>query len=161
MATVPVRNTFLDFEQPAAPVVRRARSVPPRATEREVSLATPDVWSPGHPGAKPADVTLSKPTPVTTVMVHNVPHRLQVDQLEEVLDTLGFQGKYNFVSLPKARGRKANTGFAFVNFIEEEDAQRCLAVARTFRFPGSNRRSRTTVAELQGLEANIELAKGK
>jgi len=86
---------------------------------------------------------------------------LQVDQLEEVLDTLGFQGKYNFVSLPKARGRKANTGFAFVNFIEEEDAQRCLAVARTFRFPGSNRRSRTTVAELQGLEANIELAKGK
>jgi len=117
---------------------------------------TQDVTSEPPSEVVPSDRGPEWDEKVTTLMIHNVPHRLDEQGFREVLDSLGFQGKYDFLHLPIAKGRKVNTGFAFVNFVQEDIALQCMAAFGRFRFPGSKRRSRATPARFQGRHANVQ-----
>jgi hypothetical protein len=97
-------------------------------------------------------------TPITTVMIRNVPNHCTQKELKEELDTtLGLKGQYDFVYLPMDRSTRFNVGYGFVNFTSEEAAKTCtskLAGQCFSRFP-HGKPVVVSPAHLQGFEANV------
>mmetsp|Transcript_137140 Transcript_137140/g.382505 ORF Transcript_137140/g.382505 Transcript_137140/m.382505 type:complete len:325 (-) Transcript_137140:362-1336(-) len=103
--------------------------------------------------------------PPTTLMIRNIPNRLNQQDLIAELEDLGFAGTFDFLYLPLDQGRKhrhhgtrkamSNVGYAFVNFVNHSWAERCMDVFRDHTFQGSAKRSSVSVAHVQGLEANL------
>jgi hypothetical protein len=58
----------------------------------------------------------------STVMLRNVPNGYSRAMLLELLDSQGFQGRYDFVYLPMDFRNEVNLGYAFVNSLEHQDA---------------------------------------
>jgi len=67
----------------------------------------------------------------TTVMLRNVPNNYTREMFLAMLDEHGFRGRYDFAYLPCDFHRKANLGYAFVNFVNCE-----VALAAWRRFDG-------------------------
>ncbi|CAJ1368930.1 unnamed protein product, partial [Effrenium voratum] len=61
---------------------------------------------------------------LTTVMIRNVPSRYTQQKLMREINSLGFLGQYDFFYLPVQPHGRGNRGFAFVNFICPEAAER-------------------------------------
>lgn len=70
------------------------------------------------------DVLSKPPGELTTVMLRNVPNGYTRTMLLELIDSMGFQGRYDFVYLPMDFRNGVNLGYAFVNSITHEDAMR-------------------------------------
>lgn len=95
----------------------------------------------------------------TTVMLRNIPNNYNREMVLELLEAEGFKGCYDFVYLPMDFHRMAGLGYAFVNLVSTEEANRVKQHFEDF--------SRWTLASqkickvswgepLQGLEAHIE-----
>eukprot|EP00437_Effrenium_voratum_P035054 CAMPEP_0181463222 /NCGR_PEP_ID=MMETSP1110-20121109/34803_1 /TAXON_ID=174948 /ORGANISM="Symbiodinium sp., Strain CCMP421" /LENGTH=356 /DNA_ID=CAMNT_0023587913 /DNA_START=77 /DNA_END=1145 /DNA_ORIENTATION=+ len=67
----------------------------------------------------------------TTVMLRNVPNNYTREMFLAMLDDNGFCGRYDFAYLPCDFHRRANLGYAFVNFVNCE-----VALAAWRRFDG-------------------------
>eukprot|EP00443_Scrippsiella_acuminata_P064120 CAMPEP_0115394964 /NCGR_PEP_ID=MMETSP0271-20121206/12540_1 /TAXON_ID=71861 /ORGANISM="Scrippsiella trochoidea, Strain CCMP3099" /LENGTH=445 /DNA_ID=CAMNT_0002818657 /DNA_START=62 /DNA_END=1399 /DNA_ORIENTATION=- len=96
----------------------------------------------------------------TTLMLRNIPNNYTRAMLKELLDSEGFMCRYDFLYLPHDFKTQAGLGFAFVNLITHEDAERMrqhLTGFRRWAIPSSK-----TCAvgwsgpDQQGLAANIE-----
>lgn len=95
----------------------------------------------------------------TTVMWRNIPNNYSRDDLLELINNEGFTGAYNFFYSPVDFTSNALLGYAFVNFVTNDEAKRFLG-----HFQGYQRWSLTSekIAEvtwsdpLQGLEGHIE-----
>jgi hypothetical protein len=61
---------------------------------------------------------------MTTVMMRNIPNDYTGAMLTELLDKEGFRGCYNLVYLPMDYCRKAAFGYAFIDLVSTEEAQR-------------------------------------
>jgi len=59
----------------------------------------------------------------TTVIVRNLPHGYSRGMLLDLLDTEGFEGRYDFVYLPADFERWVPLGYAIVNFHTNEEAE--------------------------------------
>mmetsp|Transcript_64383 Transcript_64383/g.140152 ORF Transcript_64383/g.140152 Transcript_64383/m.140152 type:complete len:347 (-) Transcript_64383:324-1364(-) len=77
----------------------------------------------------PTDVSVEDPEspvkPVTTFMLGNLPYRVKKKDITDALDSMGFNGAYDFCHLPNAnqgRPRSTNLGYAFVGFFNAEFA---------------------------------------
>jgi len=95
---------------------------------------------------------------VTTLMIRNVPNRYCRSLFMQELDSLGFRGKYNFVYLPMDNATHWNVGYAFVNFEDPADAERCVHIMEGHEFARYKQRRRVaqvSVAHIQGLERNL------
>jgi len=97
---------------------------------------------------------------VTTVMIRNVPNQYHRGHFMQELDRLGFCGKYDFVYLPIDRQTQWNVGYAFVNFENPDECDKCMQLMRRHMFkklhPGQQQRyAQVSVAHLQGIEANL------
>lgn len=93
---------------------------------------------------------------VTTLMIQNIPTGISRAAFLRKLNAFGFQEKYDFVHLPMIFGTGKNQGFAFVNFLSEEDAQE---FQQKFSAAGCKRGGwRAVPAHLQGYEANARAA---
>jgi hypothetical protein len=66
----------------------------------------------------------STPSELTTVMLRNVPNGYTRQMLLELVDGLGFYGRYDFVYLPMDFRNGINLGYAFVNTLTHDDANR-------------------------------------
>merc|ERR1719454_2190491 len=62
----------------------------------------------------------------TTVMLRNMPNNYTRDMLLDLIDSLGFACCYDFAYLPVDFKSQAGLGYAFVNFISSDHAQRCF-----------------------------------
>merc|ERR1712150_32095 len=62
----------------------------------------------------------------TTIILRNIPSDLSRALLLELLDANGFQGQYDFVYVPMDFKTSAALGYAFVNMVESEQAERFL-----------------------------------
>lgn len=102
----------------------------------------------------------SKDTPVTTMMIRNMPGRYSQNDLMVDLHHLGFAGTYDFLYIPIDKRTAANVGYAFVNFVDDLWAQRCAQCFEGYRFSqqkrSSNKVGSVSVAFLQGLEKNLQ-----
>jgi len=70
-----------------------------------------------------------------TVMLCNLPRRATRVDIVEALKSHGFGDSYNFVDLPKGRGRR-NVGYAFINLTSKDVGDRFAKAFEDFQFPG-------------------------
>eukprot|EP00928_Gymnodinium_smaydae_P064224 TRINITY_DN47620_c0_g1_i1.p1 TRINITY_DN47620_c0_g1~~TRINITY_DN47620_c0_g1_i1.p1 ORF type:complete len:393 (-),score=86.41 TRINITY_DN47620_c0_g1_i1:32-1210(-) len=66
-----------------------------------------------------------QPTVMTTVMLRNLPNCYSRRKLLELLDGEGFARTYDFAYSPVDFSSQAGLGYAFVNFMHPDDAERC------------------------------------
>lgn len=93
----------------------------------------------------------------TTIMLRNIPNRVDQAQLKSILDETSF-GKYDFMYLRIDFANNCNVGYAFINF---EDAYDIIdfAVARAgkkWNFYGSDKVAEISYATIQGRECLIQ-----
>jgi len=95
----------------------------------------------------------------TTLMLRNIPNNYNREMVLELLDAEGFLGSYDFVYLPMDFHRMAGLGYAFVNLVDHDTAER---VKSHFEGFANWKLASQKVCEvswgepLQGLEAHIE-----
>jgi len=97
--------------------------------------------------------------PVTTIMIRNIPNRYTRKMLMDELDTLGFKDTYDFIYVPMDRNTHWNVGYAFVNFMEEESATRCMEKLTDYHFSRCQKLGKIAQAcpaHIQGLNNNME-----
>jgi len=112
---------------------------------------------------KVKDSSVSKSFPSseerTTVMLRNIPNNYTREMLLELLDTEGFKCQYDFIYLPMDFSRMAGLGYAFINLISMETAEK---VQDHFHgFTGWSLASQKVCEvswgePLQGLDAHVE-----
>merc|ERR1712151_399909 len=61
----------------------------------------------------------------TTVMLRNLPEGFTREMLTNMLNEEGFANVYDFIYMPMNFRTKASFGYAFVNMVTPEDAERC------------------------------------
>jgi RNA recognition motif-containing protein len=91
----------------------------------------------------------------TTIILRNIPCRYTHEGLVEEIDAIG--ENYDFFHLPPARRRRGNLGYAFVNFVDAESAQRFIKAFEGHIFDRQPNAKKEVVigwANLQGFEAN-------
>jgi len=99
--------------------------------------------------------------PPTTMMIRNIPNRYTQKELIRELEGLGFQGTFDFFYMPMDKATMCNVGYAFVNFLQPETAQRSMVVLEQYSFKkhrkalNRNKVATVSVAHIQGLEANL------
>lgn len=59
----------------------------------------------------------------TTVMMRNIPNNITRDKLIKLINDEGFQGDYNLLYLPVDLKNRVGLGYAFINFVGNEQAQ--------------------------------------
>jgi RNA recognition motif-containing protein len=96
----------------------------------------------------------------TTLMIRNIPNSYTQRELLKELESLGFAGAFDFLYMPVDKGTMSNVGYAFVNFVDGEWANRCLTrLSKHYRFKRhrstSGKIARVSVAHIQGLEMNL------
>jgi len=95
----------------------------------------------------------------TTVMLRNMPNNYTRDMLLEMVDSMGFEGCYDFAYLPVDFKSQAGLGYAFINFISSVEAQRCFDEFEGFsdwKVPSEKVCTVTWGSPYQGLEAHVE-----
>mmetsp|Transcript_1500 Transcript_1500/g.3257 ORF Transcript_1500/g.3257 Transcript_1500/m.3257 type:complete len:385 (-) Transcript_1500:320-1474(-) len=97
---------------------------------------------------------------ITTLMVRNIPNMYTRSMLMEELDSVGFEGEYDFIYLPMDKSTQWNVGYAFVNFITPSVAVRVVKELTNYAFQcyehGSGKVAQISIAHIQGLERNLE-----
>jgi len=97
---------------------------------------------------------------VTTLMLRNIPNAYTRRMLMSELDTLGFQGKYDFVYLPIDSTTQWNVGYAFVNLEDEATAKKLMRTMDGHQFQhcrtSKKRVAQISPAHIQGIEKNLE-----
>merc|ERR1719499_339601 len=95
----------------------------------------------------------------TTLMIRNLPHDLtQLDLIAE-LDDNGFEETYDFLYMPSNFCSGRGKGYAFINFTQQEAAQRFVSEwHKGVRFGAARDRGGLSIsaAAVQGREANIK-----
>lgn len=103
-------------------------------------------------------------SPLTTLMIRNIPNRFSQADLISELEELGFGGSFDFLYAPTEKGAKrstrrgtmnSNVGYAFVNFLDAPWADRCMDRLSGHTFRNSQRVASVSVAHVQGLAANM------
>lgn len=111
------RSGSAEAQWPRSPDVSGAERPAPSAkgsARRQLGLAVQDRAATGRLGQ------LAR----TTVMLRNLPNNYTRDGLLRLIDAEGFAGKYDFLYLPIDFRTHAALGYAFLNLVTPEDAER-------------------------------------
>jgi len=95
----------------------------------------------------------------STVMLRNMPNNYTRDMLLELIDAMGFEACYDFAYLPIDFKSQAGLGYAFINFINSSEAQRCFDEFEGFsdwKVPSEKVCTVTWGSPYQGFEAHVE-----
>jgi RNA recognition motif-containing protein len=95
---------------------------------------------------------------MTTVMIRNIPCKYTQEWLIEEISS-GFTDQFNFFYMPVARKSPGCLGYAFINFVNEEDASQFLVAFENYAFPkqpNSTKRATVAYAALQGFTKNVK-----
>jgi hypothetical protein len=99
--------------------------------------------------------------PLTTFMLCNIPCRVTQEHLAEVINSIGFKDKYDFLYLPSGgRSTKtgSNLGYGFINFKDPSYVEPFTKEFAAHRFECTTSQKVCTVkpAHVQGFEANMQ-----
>lgn len=102
---------------------------------------------------------ISSTVPMTTVMMRNIPNDYTGSMLLELLNKRGFKGFYDLLYLPMDYHNHVGFGYAFINFISPEEAERFRQVFIGFQEWDINSGKVCEVCwsnVLQGVQAHID-----
>ena len=136
------------FAKPkSAPVAER----PSRVTNHQLRLhASGNEKAPLNSGSSSGQIT--------TLMIRNIPNRYTQTELMTELRESGFDNKFDFFYLPMDHETHANFGYAFINFVDEQDVgpfTKKFNGLKLNRFT-SNKIIQIVPAQLQGFQANLQ-----
>jgi len=105
-----------------------------------------------------SDSETSKAVPRTSVMLRNLPNSYTRQLLCNLLDVEGFAGKYDFVYLPIDFKTRLSLAYAFINFINAEEATHFWQHFHGFSnwAVPSHKVARVNWSDSQGLATHIE-----
>jgi len=112
------------------------------------------LWSPAGPSG-PAPCSESR----TTLVIKNVHTHSKRDDLCSLLDLHGFIGHYDFIYVPANFKSLSSFGYAFVNFVNGESAQRALNFFNQFQwsFEGADSVLQVSWSDPhQGLDVHVD-----
>jgi len=98
---------------------------------------------------------------ITTVMMQNLPKKIQQSDLISELDWCGYAGLYDFLYMPSSYVDRRRLGYAFVNFLDSKTARRCASEwnRRPRSFNGGEIQMdgvlKVSPARIQGRDANM------
>jgi len=171
-AGVKIKHTFIDVDVDGHEDDRKIKSFPASVGCR--------AGQEGHPGpslgscAAPAcdanipssfgSVNTEWEEPVyheglTTVMIRNLPNDYLRDKLKQLMDEEGFEKLYDFIYLPSDFKRRTGLGYAFVNMVTHEDAERVKRHFAGFTRWGAHEADKACEVvwgTKQGLNTNVE-----
>jgi len=125
------------------------------ARAAKASAAVPEYTKAWRATARSRDLSSEK----TTVMMRNVPNNYTRSGVMSLLDAQGFMGKYDFLYFPVDFETHAALGYAFINFVTPEDAEKFHQVFEGFSQWSVASGKVCTVAwtqQEQGLEAHVQ-----
>jgi hypothetical protein len=96
----------------------------------------------------------------TTLMIRNVPCKLSQEEL--MTEVAAVNPNFNLLYLPSSRKAVGNLGYAFVNFISNEETMHFLDAFQDHVFlsaPRSKKRAEVAFATLQGWKENVRFFK--
>lgn len=111
-------------------------------------------------GAKSKLVKTVGNSAITTVAVRNLLYSLTLDELLSAIDESGYAGTYDFVYLPHKGKEQKNLGFAFVNFLTVDAADRFATEwhrSRRIKVGTTHQPLNISAAAVQGRHANEKL----
>eukprot|EP00928_Gymnodinium_smaydae_P059718 TRINITY_DN43129_c0_g1_i1.p1 TRINITY_DN43129_c0_g1~~TRINITY_DN43129_c0_g1_i1.p1 ORF type:complete len:184 (+),score=32.95 TRINITY_DN43129_c0_g1_i1:48-599(+) len=102
-------------------------------------------------GPRENELQRQESTPTTTMMLRNIPCKVNAARIDEELRQNGFEGAYDSIHVP-TRPNGSNRGYGFVNFKTADDAARFASVFNDYEFLGTFSTKRCTVsrADVQG-----------
>jgi hypothetical protein len=86
--------------------------------------------------SRPEELEHGQADEVSTLTVNGLPIDLGKQELLDLLDRTGFQGRYNYLYLPCNYRERTNRGHAFINFCTPGDAKRFFAAWHAARLFG-------------------------
>jgi len=94
----------------------------------------------------------------TTLMFRNIPNKYTREMLLKEIKQKGFHGKYDFFYLPIDFRNRCNVGYAFINFVTPQDAERFKYAFQGQQLKAFNSAKvcEITPAKVQGKDANVE-----
>jgi hypothetical protein len=95
----------------------------------------------------------------TTMMICDLPCRINRAMLTEAIDSIGFADTYDFVHLPCRYGHEnTNIGYGFVNFKDPAYAANFAVAFEGYKFEGfkSTKQCRVKVAAHQGFDGSLQ-----
>jgi hypothetical protein len=98
---------------------------------------------------------------ITTLMLRNVPVARTKQNLIDELDNCGFRNRYDFCYLPRSFKTGKNRGFAFINFVNTDEAAKLKVMwnkSRRFVAHARDKLLDVGIAEVQGRDAYMEKA---
>jgi RNA recognition motif-containing protein len=101
--------------------------------------------------AAPAAAPESHANGTTTFMLRNIPNRVKVEDIQDRICALGFGDAFDFLYMPLDLQSKQNKGYAFVNLINEREAE-----AFAERFNGAKFEGRLSSKEVQVCKATAQ-----
>lgn len=147
-------SLFQRSGQSSAVDVSNASNKPPPKAQcaRQQGAAT----NPDHAEAS----TTNFPSPVTTLMLGNLPYKLSQEGLARVVDELGFRGAYDLIYMPL--GPHNHIGYGFINFLTPEAASCFACLSTSLKFSGAKtiKQVRVVAAKTQGFEQTLAFVKG-
>jgi len=125
--------------------------------------ASKAVFKPYHAVTVPKCMNLGEDAyngsqPKTTAMLRNIPNRYTQASLLREIDSVGFEGTYDFFYLPMDTHNRTNVGYAFINFLAPLDMERFAEAFSGYRFKdhASQKIGRVSPAHLQGFHKNVQ-----
>jgi len=98
-------------------------------------------------------------TPLTTVLLRNIPKAYDRDMLTDLLDSTGFACAYDFVYLPIDFRKRRGLGYATVNFVSHAQARRAIETFTSFsdwKADGTKAGDAIFSISNQGIESNVQ-----
>ncbi|CAE8714520.1 unnamed protein product [Polarella glacialis] len=136
-------------------------------SEEETNVSTKKNFQPYHAQSVPKPQNLEanaferqtsgESQPVTTMMLRNIPNKYTQNSLLQEINDLGFSGTFDFFYLPMDVHNRSNVGYAFINFLLPEDAERFRQAFSEHHFQRFQSRKISSVctAHVQGLDENM------
>jgi len=90
--------------------------------------------------AETFEVVSNSDITVTTVILRNIPNRFSQAVLAAVLDKHGFSGAYDMIYVPMDFATGVSFGYAFLNLISVDEAERFMASFDGFKWGGASKK---------------------
>jgi len=133
-------------------------SVPPAEESSQSSLPERRRADPAVQSCTATSATVSEDE-YTTVMLRNIPNKVNFPRLWEFLCETDIKGKFDVVHLPTDLKTGHNRGYAFVNLLDHDGYLLAMKALKGLKFPSntSQKVTNVSVAHCQGKEAILAI----